>query len=120
MPRAPVRVLLQRRRVRRPPATDTVTEQTPTVPESPYGESKLVSEWILHELARAQPGFRGVSLRYFNVVGSADPDVPGSSSRNLFPLIIDRLQAGEEPQIFGDDYPTPDGICVRDCEPPRV
>ena len=96
------------------PATDLVTEESPHAPESPYGESKLIGEWLINDVARATEGFRGVSLRYFNVVGSATDDVYDASPHNLFPLVIEALLAGRTPRINGDDYPTPDGTCVRD------
>jgi len=95
------------------PDVDTVTEQTATRPESPYGESKLIGEWLLHDQARAA-GLRHTSLRYFNVVGSGSPDVYDTSPHNLFPLVIEALVAGRRPRIYGEDYPTPDGTCVRD------
>ena len=96
------------------PGADLVTEDSPQRPESPYGESKLVGEWLINDVARAADGFRGVSLRYFNVVGSATDEVFDASPHNLFPLVIEALLAGRTPRINGDDYPTPDGTCVRD------
>ena len=100
------------------PDTDLVTEATPTAPESPYGESKLIGEWLLRDVARASADterpLRHTSLRYFNVVGSGSPDLYDSSPHNLFPLVLDALVAGRTPRINGDDYPTPDGTCVRD------
>ncbi|KAA1423681.1 UDP-glucose 4-epimerase GalE [Mumia zhuanghuii] len=95
------------------PDTDLVTETTPTAPESPYGESKLVDEWVLRAQARAT-GLRQTSLRYFNVVGSGYDDLYDSSPHNLFPKVFQTLTSGGVPQINGDDYPTPDGTCVRD------
>jgi UDP-glucose 4-epimerase len=95
------------------PDVDTVTEQTETRPESPYGESKLVGEWLLRDQATAT-GLRHTSMRYFNVVGSGSPEVYDTSPHNLFPLVIEALLAGRTPQIYGEDYPTPDGTCVRD------
>ncbi len=95
------------------PEADVVTEDTPTRPESPYGESKLIGEWLLADEQRAS-GLRHTSLRYFNVVGSGLPGVYDVSPHNLFPLIFDAVLAGENPRIHGDDYPTPDGTCVRD------
>ncbi|EKF22094.1 UDP-glucose 4-epimerase [Mycolicibacterium hassiacum DSM 44199] len=95
------------------PDVDLVTETTPTRPESPYGESKLIGEWLLADTARAT-GLRHTSLRYFNVVGSGSPDLYDVSPHNLFPLVFDMLYRGETPRINGDDYPTPDGTCVRD------
>ena len=95
------------------PDVETVVESTPKNPESPYGESKLIGEWLLADLERAA-GFRTTSLRYFNVVGSGEPDLYDASPHNLFPLVFDALLAGRTPRINGDDYPTPDGTCVRD------
>jgi UDP-glucose 4-epimerase len=95
------------------PSTDLVTEQSPTTPESPYGESKLIGEWLLRDQERAT-GLRHTSLRYFNVVGSGTEEVYDSSPHNLFPLVIEALLADRTPRINGDDYPTPDGTCVRD------
>ena len=96
------------------PETELVTEDSPQRPESPYGESKLVGEWLINDVVRAAPGFRGVSLRYFNVVGSGTDEVYDASPHNLFPLVIEALLAGRTPRIYGADYPTPDGTCVRD------
>lgn len=95
------------------PDVDIVTEQTPTAPESPYGESKLIGEWILRDQAAAT-GLRHTSLRYFNVVGSASPQLCDTSPHNLFPVVLDLLSKGQTPKINGADYPTPDGTCVRD------
>lgn len=95
------------------PDVDLVTEDTQKAPESPYGESKLIGEWLLRDQGVAT-GLRHTSLRYFNVVGSGYPDVYDTSPHNLFPLVFDALLAGRTPRINGDDYPTPDGTCVRD------
>ena len=95
------------------PPTDVVTEDTPKAPASPYGESKLVGEWLLRDQATAV-GLRHTSLRYFNVVGSGSPELWDASPHNLFPLVFDALAAGRAPRINGDDYDTPDGTCVRD------
>jgi UDP-glucose 4-epimerase len=95
------------------PDVEVVTEQTPTSPESPYGESKLIGEWLIRDQARAT-GLRFTSLRYFNVVGSGAEDLYDSSPYNLFPRVFEDLMAGKTPTLFGDDYPTPDGTTVRD------
>ena len=95
------------------PETDLVTEESPTRPESPYGESKLIGEWLLRDQARATT-LGHTSLRYFNVVGSGSPDLRDTSPHNLFPIVFDSLVAGRTPYINGDDYPTADGTCVRD------
>jgi UDP-glucose 4-epimerase len=95
------------------PDVDIVTEETPGRPESPYGESKLIGEWLIADQGVAT-GLRHTSLRYFNVVGSGDDDLYDTSPHNLFPLVFDALIEGRTPRINGDDYATPDGTCVRD------
>ncbi|MBH0084369.1 UDP-glucose 4-epimerase GalE [Salinibacterium sp. SWN167] len=95
------------------PDVELVTEYTAKDPLSPYGESKLIGEWLLRDEAVAT-GLRHTSLRYFNVVGSGDPIVYDTSPHNLFPLVFEALVAGKTPRINGTDYPTPDGTNVRD------
>jgi UDP-glucose 4-epimerase len=95
------------------PKDEVVTEQTPPDPQSPYGESKLVGEWLLRDQARAVE-LHHTSLRYFNVVGSGDPAVYDASPYNLFPIVCDLLSQGKIPQIYGTDHPTPDGTSVKD------
>lgn len=95
------------------PDVDLVTEDTPTAPESPYGESKLIGEWLLRDVGRAH-GLTHTSLRYFNVVGSGYDDLYDTSPHNLFPLVLKALTEGRTPAVLGTDYPTPDGSCVRD------
>jgi UDP-glucose 4-epimerase len=101
------------------PDTDLVSEETAKAPESPYGETKLIGEWLLADAARAQDlagaePLRHTSLRYFNVVGSGLPQVYDVSPHNLFPILLDAVTQGRTPTVYGDDYPTPDGTCVRD------
>ena len=95
------------------PDVELVTEQTATLPESPYGESKLIGEWLIRDQARATT-LRHTSLRYFNVVGSGSTDIFDTSPHNLFPIVFEMLLDGKTPRINGDDYDTPDGTCVRD------
>jgi UDP-glucose 4-epimerase len=95
------------------PDTDLVTEDTAKAPESPYGESKLIGEWLLRDQGVAT-GLRHTSLRYFNVVGSGSDELFDSSPHNLFPLVFDALLGGKTPRINGNDYATQDGTCVRD------
>ncbi|WP_051973708.1 UDP-glucose 4-epimerase GalE [Cryobacterium sp. MLB-32] len=95
------------------PHTDLVTEGTPKSPESPYGESKLIGEWLLRDQGIAT-GLTHTSLRYFNVVGSGALDLSDTSPHNLFPLVFAALAEGRTPRINGTDYQTPDGTCVRD------
>ena len=95
------------------PDVDAVTEDTPGVPLSPYGETKLVGEWVLRD-CEAAFGLRTMSMRYFNVAGAASPELGDVGVFNLIPMVFERLEAGERPRVFGADYPTPDGTCVRD------
>jgi UDP-glucose 4-epimerase len=95
------------------PSEEIVTETTATNPQSPYGESKLIGEWMLKNQATVTE-LAHTSLRYFNVVGSGSDEVYDSSPHNLFPLIFRALSEGRNPAIFGSDYPTKDGTCVRD------
>jgi UDP-glucose 4-epimerase len=99
------------------PAESPVTEDAPPQPISPYGWSKLMSELMLADAARAH-GLRHVVLRYFNVAGADPKGRTGQSSRNATHLIKIAMQTalGQRPgmQIFGADYPTPDGTCIRD------
>jgi UDP-glucose 4-epimerase len=62
----------------------------------------------------AIPGNHGTSLRFFNVVGTAAPELMDNSVENLVPIVINKLKAGQPPVTYGTDYPTPDGTCVRD------
>ena len=99
------------------PTTIPVREDAPTSPVSPYGNSKLMSEIMLHDAARTHD-LRFVVLRYFNVAG-ADPKLrTGQSMPNATHLIKVAAEAavGRRPklEIFGTDYPTHDGTCIRD------
>src|SRR5690625_870224 len=95
------------------PDVDIVTEDTRPEPINPYGETKLVGEWLIADAERAF-GLRAASLRYFNVAGAGSADLGDPAILNLIPMVFDRLERGQRPTIFGDDYPTPDGTCVRD------
>jgi UDP-glucose 4-epimerase len=90
-----------------------VTEDTPCAPMSPYGETKLVGEWLVRATGRAT-GLSTASLRYFNVAGAATPELADTGVFNLVPMVFEKLSEGAPPRIFGGDYPTPDGTCVRD------
>jgi UDP-glucose 4-epimerase len=90
-----------------------VTEDHPTRPINPYGETKLVGEWLIRDQARAT-GLRFAALRYFNVAGTASPELADLGRTNLIPMVFDALDRGDEPVIFGGQHPTPDGTCVRD------
>ena len=95
------------------PDVDLITEDSPTRPINPYGETKLIAEWMLRDAARAN-GLRWTSLRYFNVAGAGADALADTGANNLIPLVFRALDRGEAPRVFGDDYPTPDGSCVRD------
>jgi UDP-glucose 4-epimerase len=95
------------------PDVERVTEDVPLAPMSPYGETKVIGEWLSRAVAVASE-LRVISLRYFNVAGAASPDLGDPAVLNLIPLALRALTSGEAPKIFGDDYPTPDGTCIRD------
>jgi UDP-glucose 4-epimerase len=92
-----------------------ITEDAPLAPVNPYGQTKLAMERALADAARAS-GFAAVALRYFNAAGAwrhlgedHDPET------HLIPrLLASLLREGEQFAVFGDDYPTPDGTCIRD------
>jgi UDP-glucose 4-epimerase len=94
---------------------DPVTENQPADPMSPYGRSKLMTEWMLEDAAKAH-GLRYVALRYFNVAGADGLGRTGQSSPRATHLIKRACQVGrvDHLDVFGVDYPTPDGTGVRD------
>ena len=98
-------------------SSEPVSEETPLSPISPYGRSKLMVEWMLEDCARAYD-FRYVALRYFNVAGADPQGRHGQSALNSTHLIKRGVQTalGRFPamDVFGEDYPTRDGTCVRD------
>src|SRR3954452_2329771 len=99
------------------PSVVPVPEDLPLAPINPYGRSKLMTEWMLQDAARAHD-LRYVALRYFNVAGADPRGRSGQSTANATHLIKVAAQTalGDKPRIevFGTDYPTPDGSCVRD------
>lgn len=92
---------------------EVVDEHTPCAPANPYGETKLIGEWMLAAAQRAW-GLRAVSLRYFNVAGAGWPDLRDTVAKNLIPIVIDRVRSGQHPVVFGASHSTADGTCVRD------
>ena len=95
------------------PKVNPVTETADLAAESPYGETKVVGEWMAKSQGVAS-GLSWVALRYFNVAGAGSDELGDSSVNNLIPMVFRALEEGQRPQIFGDDYPTPDGTCIRD------
>jgi UDP-glucose 4-epimerase len=96
-----------------PDHSNPIKEDDEKNPISPYGASKLAAEGEVNKFL-AIPGNHGTSLRFFNVVGVAAPELLDNSVENLVPIVINKLKAGQRPVIYGTDYPTPDGTCIRD------
>jgi UDP-glucose 4-epimerase len=95
------------------PDVDSVNEDFNCKPINPYGETKLIGEWMAQNAAKAW-GLRHVNLRYFNVAGAGWSDLADTAVANLIPIVFAALKAEEKPKVFGDSYPTADGSCVRD------
>ena len=95
------------------PDVDLVTEDVECRPVNPYGETKLVGERMV-QAAAAATGLRYANLRYFNVAGCVRPALADRGRSNLVPMVLERIEHRGPPKIFGADYPTPDGTCVRD------
>jgi UDP-glucose 4-epimerase len=95
-------------------ATDSlIVESTPCQPINPYGSTKLECERI-SGIFSIETGAKVVSLRYFNVGGADRPELGDHYIFNLIPIVFDALERGEQPIVFGNDYSTPDGSCIRD------
>jgi UDP-glucose 4-epimerase len=92
---------------------EKVNENSETNPQSPYGETKLIGELLLKADEKAR-GIRWVSLRYFNVAGCGKSDLGDTGVFNLIPMVFRALDNKQRPQVFGDDYETKDGSCIRD------
>ena len=90
-----------------------INEADPKLPISPYGISKLLAEGLVEKFLQID-GNHGASLRFFNVIGTAAPELQDFSIENLVSVVIDKLRKDESPAIFGSDYETVDGTCVRD------
>jgi len=95
------------------PADTLLAETVECKPISPYGKTKLICEWMCRD-AEAAWGLRWAGLRYFNVAGSGWPELGDPAVLNLIPIALWALTNGEQPTVFGDDYDTPDGTCIRD------
>ena len=102
------------------PEKQPVTEQTPRKPAtSPYGNTKQMCEDILRDSLAAYPGMKGIALRYFNPIGAHPSaligELPRGVPQNLVPYITQTAAGLREClSVFGNDYPTPDGTCIRD------
>ncbi len=96
-----------------PDTMEPCREDGPKVPISPYGDSKYQAEAKVTAFINT-PGNHGTSLRFFNVVGTAAPELIDNSVENLVPIVLGKLNKGAAPEIFGTDYPTKDGTCIRD------
>ena len=99
------------------PTSVPITEEMPQDPINPYGRTKLTIEWLLRDSATAW-GLAATALRYFNASGAASDGSIGEDhdpESHLIPLVLQvALGQRESIKVFGDDYPTPDGTCVRD------
>ena len=90
-----------------------ITEQTPCSPINPYGVTKLEGEVLSKAMAESY-GMKVAALRYFNVAGAGRPELGDQYIFNLVPIVFDALERGEQPTVFGNEYNTPDGSCIRD------
>ncbi|HET7701754.1 MAG TPA: UDP-glucose 4-epimerase GalE [Candidatus Limnocylindrales bacterium] len=96
------------------PATTPIPEDAPLAPINPYGETKRTFEGALRFYGEAY-GLRTVSLRYFNVAGATERNGElHDPETHLIPNVLRAAETGEPVTLFGDDYPTPDGTCIRD------
>ena len=94
-------------------SVDWIDENQPTSPITPYGESKLAAEEVVNEASRIL-GMKTINLRFFNVAGASKKGLTDKSYLNLIPSVIREIKRGNNPKIFGADYETPDGTCIRD------
>jgi UDP-glucose 4-epimerase len=98
------------------PKVVPITEDQPSAPINPYGQSKVMVEKMIETLDQYR-GFRSIRLRYFNACG-AEPEAGlgecHDPETHLLPLILDAVLTGNPVTLFGDDYDTPDGTCIRD------
>ena len=95
------------------PLGTLITEQTPCLPINPYGKTKLEGEVLSRAIAESD-GTKVAALRYFNAAGAGRPDLGDQYIFNLVPIVFDALYRGDQPNVFGNDYQTPDGSCIRD------
>lgn len=96
-----------------PSEKSAIDEDDPTEPLSPYGATKLLSEKLISTVGQAEK-ISHISLRYFNVVGAGEDRLGDNARDNLVPRVFNAVAAKIQPEIFGTDYPTSDGTCIRD------
>jgi UDP-glucose 4-epimerase len=92
---------------------ELVNEESSLKPVSYYGQTKVDSEELIMKFSQKQK-MTSVIFRYFNVAGAASPNLKDKSTQNLIPITINKIKLGMLPEIFGDDYNTPDGTAIRD------
>ena len=95
------------------PAVASVDEDYPCEPINPYGKTKLIGEQLILK-ATQDWGLRAVALRYFNVAGAGHDDLGDTSVANLIPIALNAVKENKPVQVFGTDWPTADGSCIRD------
>jgi UDP-glucose 4-epimerase len=95
------------------PDVDLVTEDEPPAPINPYGQTKLIGEWMSANSESAW-GLKHVNLRYFNVAGAGWQDLADTQILNLIPIVFAAIDSGTKPKVYGTDYSTEDGSCIRD------
>jgi UDP-glucose 4-epimerase len=96
-----------------PNTTESCKESDQLLPISPYGSTKMDAEKRVTEFVKTS-GNSGTSFRFFNVVGTASQELLDNSIENLVPIVLKKLSENEAPVVFGTNYPTKDGTCVRD------
>ena len=95
------------------PDGDRLAESSATRPINPYGQTKLIGEWLSANSESAW-GLKHVNLRYFNVAGAGWPDLADTQLLNLIPIVFAAIDSGTKPKVYGNDYSTEDGSCIRD------
>jgi UDP-glucose 4-epimerase len=95
------------------PDVDLVSEDETTSPINPYGQTKLIGEWMAAN-AETSWGLAHVNLRYFNVAGAGWDDLADTEVLNLIPIVFEAITKNNKPKVYGADYNTPDGSCIRD------